>query len=305
MDALSISNLTKRFGHHKILDQLNMNVSEGSIFGFVGKNGTGKTTTMRIVCGLLPADSGQVRIFQKPVQFGKSDTNQYIGYLPDVPEFYKFMTAQEYLKLCGEITELPSERIRKKSDELLELVGLSDVKKRIGAYSRGMKQRLGIAQALLHEPRLLICDEPTSALDPVGRIEILNILSKLRERTTVIFSTHILADVEKICDTIGILNQGKIVLSGNLKELKNRHRHNKIAIDFFSAKDLHRFAAAISRTDWQSEVNDIGTNINIKTSQIEKTVQEVMQMMITLSLAPQKIEVIEPKLEDIFLEAVR
>ena len=192
MDILRISNLQKNFGDKKVLDGLDLTVPEKSIFGFIGKNGAGKTTTMKIVLGLIKADAGDIFVADKKACYGQTPTNRLIGYLPDVPQFYSFMTAREYLKLCGESLEMPKKEIVERSEELLTLVGLFDENHRITGYSRGMKQRLGIAQALLHRPKLLICDEPTSALDPVGRKEILDILVSAKEQTTVLFSTHIL-----------------------------------------------------------------------------------------------------------------
>ena len=216
MNVLSIRNLSKNFGHQQIIKNLNMSVPEGSVFGFIGQNGAGKTTTMKMVLGLLQPDQGEILVCNEPVRFGQTKTNQYIGYLPDVPEFYNYMTAMQYLTLCGEIVGLPKESISQKGKKLLSLVGLDGVEKRVGGYSRGMKQRLGIAQALLADPKLLICDEPTSALDPVGRKEILDILYKIRGTTTVLFSTHILSDVERICDHVALLNDGNIAVGGTL-----------------------------------------------------------------------------------------
>ena len=149
MNVLSIRNLSKSFGQQQIIKDLNMSVPEGSVFGFIGQNGAGKTTTMKMVLGLLQPDQGEILVCNKPVNFGQTKTNQYIGYLPDVPEFYNYMTAMQYLTLCGEIVGLPKEIISQKGKKLLSLVGLDGVGKRVGGYSRGMKQRLGIAQALL------------------------------------------------------------------------------------------------------------------------------------------------------------
>ncbi|MDR3307901.1 MAG: ABC transporter ATP-binding protein, partial [Coriobacteriales bacterium] len=177
MALLRIDGLTKTFGNLRVLDGLSFEVDQGSVFGFIGKNGAGKTTTMKIIVGLLKASAGTVTIDGAPVAFGETPTNRVVGYLPDVPEFYGFLSAPEYLEFCGRITGMEPVRIAARSSELLEMVGLRDVaKRRISGYSRGMKQRLGIAQALMHEPLLLICDEPTSALDPQGRSDILHIL---------------------------------------------------------------------------------------------------------------------------------
>lgn len=161
---------------------------------------------MKAILGLLKSDSGEIYVMDEKVHFGQTSTNRYIGYLPDVPEFYSYMTTIEYLTLCGEICGMGQDDIVTRSKELLELVGLGQENRRIKGFSRGMKQRLGIAQALLNRPKLLICDEPTSALDPAGRKEILDILLAAKEQTTVLFSTHILLDVERICTEVAFLN---------------------------------------------------------------------------------------------------
>lgn len=220
MNVLSLSHVSKSFGAHSVINDLNLSVPEHTILGFIGQNGAGKTTTMKMILGLLPWDSGQILINGVPVTFGQNHTNQWIGYLPDVPEFYHFMTPMEYLALCGDISGMEKREFQRRSIQLLELVGLTQSQKPIGGFSRGMKQRLGIAQALLGKPKLLICDEPTSALDPIGRKEILDILASIKNETTVIFSTHILSDVERICDNIAFLHKGKITLGGTLEEIE-------------------------------------------------------------------------------------
>ena len=159
MNILTIEDLSKSFGGQKVIDRLKLTVPEGAVFGFIGQNGAGKTTTMKMVLGLLKADSGSITVCGESVKYGGTAANRHIGYLPDVPEFYTYMNAVEYLALCGEISGLPKEETKNRSHELLNLVGLENVKKRIGGYSRGMKQRLGIAQALLGNPPVLILDE--------------------------------------------------------------------------------------------------------------------------------------------------
>lgn len=218
MNVLTIQNLKKSFGSKEVLCGLNLSVPEHSIFGFIGKNGAGKTTTMKAILGFLKSDSGEINVMGEKVYFGQTDTNRYIGYLPDVPEFYSYMTPIEYLNLCGEVSGMNKSDIVMRSKELLELVGLGHEHHRIKGFSRGMKQRLGIAQALLNRPKLLICDEPTSALDPAGRKEILDILLAVKEQTTVLFSTHILSDVERICTEAAFLNCGKIAMQGTITE---------------------------------------------------------------------------------------
>lgn len=240
---LHLQDLWKGFGEKEVLKGLTLHVPEHSIYGFIGQNGAGKTTCMRLILGLLTADQGSITVAGTPVRYG--NTSSAIGFLPDVPEFYNFMTAREYLKLCGEITGLSGPEIRKRSEDMLELVGLSEEKHRIKGYSRGMKQRLGIAQALLGKPRLLICDEPTSALDPVGRKEILDVLKNAATETTVLFSTHILTDVERICTDVAFLHEGKIRLEGSLSEIKSRYIRDSYRVELadtvmtVSASDIH------------------------------------------------------------------
>lgn len=217
MNILQIDDLHKSFGENDVISGLDLSVEENTIYGFIGSNGSGKTTTMKMVLGLLKQDAGEIHVNEEKVIFGNTATNRHIGFLPDVPEFYTYMNAEEYLKLCAEITGIEKPGQKERIDHLLDLVGLKGVKTRIKTYSRGMKQRLGIAQALINKPKLLICDEPTSALDPKGRREILNILQQIKGETTVIFSTHILTDVERICDKVGILYEGKIRKEIDLK----------------------------------------------------------------------------------------
>lgn len=220
MDMLTLSHVAKRFGEKQVLRDVSFSVPEHTVFGFVGQNGAGKTTAMKLILGLLTSDSGEITVNGMPVRYGNTETNRFVGYLPDVPEFYSYMTPHEYLCFCGEITGMPAKEIRMRSEELLCLVGLEKEKRRIKGFSRGMKQRLGIAQALFCRPRLLICDEPTSALDPAGRKELLDILVNAKEQTTVLFSTHILSDVEHICEKIAFLHDGRIVLQGSLEEVR-------------------------------------------------------------------------------------
>ena len=305
MDILTIAGLGKSFGNQRVLDDLSFSVPEGSIYGFIGKNGSGKTTTMKIVLGLLQADAGEISVCGEKVQYGDTRTNRFIGYLPDVPEFYGFMTAKEYLRLCGEITGMPSALIQTKSEELLELVGLADVKKRIGTFSRGMKQRLGIAQALLNEPRLLICDEPTSALDPIGRREILDILLKVKERTTVLFSTHVLTDVEAICDRVGILDGGKLVLTGSVSELKNTYSRHSCTVTFRTPTDAAVFQADPRINPMNMVFHAKEESVTIQASDPEQTMAMIIRILGETGLVPIRLETAEPKLEDIFLEVVR
>ena len=303
MEALKIYNLHKSFGKNTIINGLSMSIPENTIFGFLGKNGAGKTTTMKMILGFLKKDEGSIKVFGEEVSFGQSKTNRFIGYLPDVPEFYGYMTAKEYLNLCGAITGLSKNEIKNKSVELLELVGLRDVNKRISGYSRGMKQRLGIAQALLNSPKLLICDEPTSALDPLGRKDILDIILKIKDFTTVIFSTHILSDVEAICDHVVVLDKGKNVLEGSIDELKNIKRKNTIKIRFKSDKELKAFKSLDKFSNLVT--NEKGDTLYLTDEENHLKGIDILYELYKLNIFPLEIKIEEPTLENIFMEVTK
>lgn len=303
MEALKIDNLHKSLGKNTIINGLSMSIPENTIFGFLGKNGAGKTTTMKMILGFLKKDEGSIKVFGEEVSFGQSKTNRFTGYLPDVPEFYGYMTAKEYLNLCGAITGLSKNEIKNKSVELLELVGLRDVNKRISGYSRGMKQRLGIAQALLNSPELLICDEPTSALDPLGRKEILDIILKIRDSTTVIFSTHILSDVEAICDHVVVLDKGKNVLEGSIDELKNIKRKNTIKIRFKSKEELKAFKSLDKFSNLLT--NEKGDTLYLTDGDNQLKDLDILYELYKLNIFPVELKIEEPTLENIFLEVTK
>ena len=297
MEMLQITGLHKRFGDKEVLKGLNLTVPEHSLFGFIGRNGAGKTTTMKAVLGLVKADAGEICINGEKTAYGQTAANRFIGYLPDVPEFYPFMTAPEYLKFCGEITGMPVKEIRKRSEELLELVGLKGEKHRIKGFSRGMKQRLGIAQALLNRPKLLICDEPTSALDPVGRKEILDLLLAVREQTTVLFSTHILSDVERICTDIALLNQGKAELQGKLSEIKTGYRHDEYLVEPDDEAGMSAFQETFP------EMRKSGKN-QLIFSEKHYAPADILRFAADRPVPVIRIERVEPTLESLFVEVV-
>ena len=305
MEILQIKNLSKQFGDLKVIDNLNFTVSEHSVFGFIGKNGAGKTTTMKMILGFLKPSSGEIYVCNEKVTYGNTKTNRYIGYLPDVPEFYGYMNPKEYLKLCGEITGLSREQIKTKSNEMLELVGLDGVNRRIRGFSRGMKQRLGIAQALLNEPKLLICDEPTSALDPVGRKEILDILTYAKDKTTIVFSTHILSDVERVCDSIGVLDQGNLVLQGTVADIKNDNRRDVIQIELPQNQKTDQLMKYLKSLPFVIDTNDEMNKIDIHLTKAEKHGKEILSYLVNEDIPVLRYEILEPSLENVFMEVVR
>jgi ABC-2 type transport system ATP-binding protein len=220
-----------------------------------------------------------------------------IGYLPDVPEFYSFMTAVEYLRFCGEITGMDKTEIGKRSGELLELVGLGDERHRIKGFSRGMKQRLGIAQALLNRPKLLICDEPTSALDPVGRKEILDILLMAREQTTILFSTHILSDVERICTDVAFLHNGVVSVQGKLSDIKTTYRTERYFLEPEREEDVRLLLQYFGSMEPEK-----GRGVSF--CEEDHSVSEVLRFVADRNMPLIKLERMEPSLESLFMEVV-
>lgn len=298
MNMLQITGLKKAFGEKEVLRGVELMVPEHSVFGFIGRNGAGKTTTMKLVLGLLQADEGNIYVAGEKVIYGQTATNRHIGYLPDVPEFYSYMTPIEYLHFCGEITGMRKAEIKVRSEELLRLVGLEKETHRIQGFSRGMKQRLGIAQALLNRPRLLICDEPTSALDPVGRKEILDILQAVREQTTVVFSTHILSDVERICTDIAFLNEGRIVEQGKLSDIQNKNRVKEYLLETVQEEDAQKLLQTFQNLSMVQK-----QQLTFKGS--EATLFEVLRYVADNKIPIRKVEHLEPTLESLFLEVIK
>lgn len=289
MSILRIEALYKSFNHNEVIKGLNISVEENSIYGFIGNNGSGKTTTMKMVLGLLKPDAGDIFVNGEQVAFGDTPTNRHIGYLPDVPEFYTYMNAEEYLKLCAEITGIEKSEHKDRTLNLLKLVGLDGVDTRIKTYSRGMKQRLGIAQALINRPKLLICDEPTSALDPKGRKEILGILRKIAGETTVIFSTHILSDVERICDKAGILYDGEIIREFDLK-------HDSFGDKGISI-ELHE--EEYKQLEHKLNISNTGQNMYRVTGH---SMKEIYEVLYEHGIYPEHLKKEKKSLEDAYLE---
>lgn len=294
-DVLTLRNVSKRFGSREVLRGLNLSVPEHSIFGFIGRNGAGKTTTMKAILGLIKIDDGDIDVLGQRVRFGQSGTNQHIGYLPDVPEFYPFLTPREYLTLCGRISGMSAADIKARSEELLHVVGLGEERRRIKGFSRGMKQRLGIAQALLNRPRLLICDEPTSALDPAGRKDILDILLAAKQQTTVLFSTHILSDVERICTDVAFLDGGNVVMQGTVAQLRSQRAPDEFVVETLKHTDAEFLMQRFENCRLESQ----------NTLVFEGGQQQyvaVLRDMAEHQILIQRMERLEPTLESLFLE---
>jgi ABC-2 type transport system ATP-binding protein len=302
-EAIRTTGLTKVYGEKQALDSVDLVVGEGSIFGFLGPNGAGKTTTLRILTGLARPTSGSVQILGHDVAAAGNSVRAQIGFLPDVPGFYEWMTAPEFLRFAGGLFGIGRRVLDERLGVLLDLAGLSDVETRIGGYSRGMKQRLGVAQALINAPRLLLLDEPTSALDPMGRKDVLDMLTSLRGRTTVFFSTHILADVERVCDTVAILDHGRVVAQAPIDDLKARYGQQKVVIEVTGGAD--ELTEEIGRRSWVTAVaRGSDGSIEITVTDVDAAQREIPAMIAARRLGLSRMEAGEMGLEEVFVELV-
>lgn len=238
---IRVRGLEKTFGSFQALKGLDLQVSAGSVHGFLGHNGAGKTTTLNILTGYSPYEQGSVQIGGQEVRQSKHVVQEMIGYLPEAPQFYDYMQARELLTYLGRLQKDSKSQAIKRAEALLDLVGLTSASKRkVGGFSRGMKQRMGMACALVHDPQLLLLDEPTSALDPEGRREVLTLIDQLKERgKTVLISTHILSDVERVCDSVTMIKEGRSILDADIETLKAIQGPALYRIDFSRELTAH------------------------------------------------------------------
>jgi len=301
--AIRATGLTKAYGDKRALDAVDLTVDEGSIFGFLGPNGAGKTTMLRLITGLARPTSGTVQVLGHDVATAGNAVRAEIGFLPDVPGFYDWMTAEDFLRFAGGLFGISGALLDERVAMLLDLAGLADVTTKVGGYSRGMRQRLGVAQALVNAPRLLLLDEPTSALDPVGRKDLLEMITSLRGRTTVFFSTHILGDVERVCDAVAILDLGKVVVQAPIDELKATYGARKVVVEV--TDDADALAAEIGRRPWATAVAR-GTNgsIEITVTDVGLAQHEIPAMVAARRTGLARMEAGEMGLEEVFVELV-
>lgn len=228
---IRVENLTKRFGRHVAVDDLTFTVQAGEVLGFLGPNGAGKTTTMRMVTGYSPPTSGRISIDGFDLLRDPIAIKRRIGYLPENPPLYPELTVRRYLEFVADIKDVPREKRRAQIDQALTRANLDEVAgKRIGALSKGFRQRVGLAQAIVHEPPVLILDEPTSSLDPKQRVEVRDLVAALRGRHTVLLSTHILPEVSQIADRVVIINRGKIMAVDTPANLSRRMRGAELVV---------------------------------------------------------------------------
>jgi ABC-2 type transport system ATP-binding protein len=240
MDAIRTDNLTKKYqlgwrkGRLLALDKLNLHVREGEVYGLLGPNGSGKSTTLKLILHLIEATEGDAWVFDVPCQ--KVASRLHIGFLPENPYFYRYLTAKETLEFYGKLCGMRGAALDKRIEELIELVGLGRARdRRLAGYSKGMLQRIGLAQALIHDPKLLLLDEPTAGVDPIGSRDIRDLILRLKGMgKTVLLSSHLLAQVQDVCDRIGVLNLGKMILEGEVNQLISDQRRLSITVQDLS-----------------------------------------------------------------------
>lgn len=301
MSIIRVNGLKKSFQGLEIIKGIDFSLEEGKCIALLGPNGAGKTTTLRMLSGLMEPTSGSIT-FQNGTK--GEDIRKYIGYLPQYPVFYDWMTGFEFLVYVGELGGLSNKTSKQKSLELLELVGISDAKNRkVGKYSGGMKQRLGIAQAIIHDPLLLMLDEPVSALDPFGRREVLELLEKLKKKMTILFSTHILNDAEEVCDEILFLHKGQIVESGTLESLQTRHQ--KLRIDLEFTENVEEYLQELSKSGLVNSYQVEGNKVSLMVTSLEKAKFEIFQHASTKNWPLTKFEISRVTLEDLFMEVMQ
>ncbi len=303
--AIRCEGLTKHYGTVTALQDLNLAVPYGSIFGFLGRNGAGKTTTMRLLTGLAHPTSGKAWIAGVETTNGDSRAREQFGYLPQAPAFYNWMSPQEYLTYAGQLFGIPDVELKKRIEEILDQVGLkAAARRRIGGFSGGMHQRLGIAQALLHRPPVLLLDEPTSALDPAGRHEMLELIAGLRGQVTVFFSSHILDDVERICDTVAIIHSGRLLLVEEREALMQRYAANMAVLELDTAAGLppESFLATLKAQPWVENVTQENFVFRVVARDMDQGKRQLLPLVVQAGLLVARYEWVRPTLEEIFLE---
>ena len=303
--AICCENLTKVYGEVVALDHLDLAVPKGSIFGFLGRNGAGKTTTIRLLTGLAHPTEGNAWVGGQETTNGDNAAREQFGYLPQEPAFYGWMTPLEYLDYVSRLFGLSAAARKQGIQETLELTGLQDAaRRRISGFSGGMKQRLGIAQALIHRPKVLFLDEPTSALDPAGRYEVLDMIAGLRGAVTVFLSSHILVDVERICDTIAVIHKGRLIKVSGKDDLLAQYAVNAVILEFESPSpgQIQTLIHRLSGFQWVERIQQEPNGLQILVSDARQGKKELAPIVVKNNLVLNRYEWVRPSLEEIFLE---
>jgi ABC-2 type transport system ATP-binding protein len=313
--AIATHALTKRFADVVALDGLDLTVPAGSVFGLLGPNGAGKTTTLRLLLGLAHPTSGSATVAGVPVAgpgAGDGRAQARIGYLDQSPRYYGWMRGRELLELAGRLHGLSGAALRGRVDEVLELVGIADAaRRRIGGYSGGMRQRLGIGAAIVGRPAVLFLDEPVSSLDPEGRRDVLAIVERLRGTATVVLSTHVLTDVERVCDRVAILDGGRLVVASPLDELVARYAPPTFRIEVAGdgdderrAADANRLADVLRAAAGSAEVRVDGPVVIVRVPDPDTAGTRLLGILAGAGIPIDALARVRPTLEDVFLDLV-
>ena len=295
--SIEVSNLLKTYGEQKAVDNVSFRIAKGEIVGFLGPNGAGKSTTMKIVTGYLQADAGDATVCGIDVRKSPLDSKKKIGYLPESNPLYYEMYVREYLDFIADIHHVSGKK--KKIEEVIQTVGLSpESKKKIGQLSKGYKQRVGLAAALIHDPEVLILDEPTTGLDPNQIIEIREVITRLGKNKTVLFSSHILQEVEALCDRVIIINKGKLVADDTLSNLRqnNREQH-EVLVSFQEPVDIELLK---SLRDVTTVNKPQKTNYTLETTNPDSVRKQLLELSLQHNLNIVSLRSESHSLEDIF-----
>ncbi|HEY2491491.1 MAG TPA: ABC transporter ATP-binding protein [Paenibacillus sp.] len=302
MGLLRVTELTKNFGKENAVRGLTFQLEQGRCVALLGPNGAGKTTTLRMLAGLLQPSSGDITFGESK---GLMDYRMSLGYLPQHPTFYGWMSGREYIHFAAELSGMEHKEADSRSEAVLERVGLQDAaKRRISGYSGGMKQRLGLAQALVHEPRLLLLDEPVSALDPIGRREVINLLRQIKVETTVLFSTHVLHDAEEICDDILVMAKGQLAEQGSLTSLREKYREPLVIVQVERESDALLWLNSLKSKPYVNQVDMKGDIAELTVHDLRSARDELMKDAAENHIPLVKFEVGSSSLEDMFVKVV-
>jgi ABC-2 type transport system ATP-binding protein len=303
--SVSVSNLTKKYQTQRAVDNISFEVKTGEVLGFLGPNGAGKTTTMKIITGYMAPSDGDAKINEISVLEEPSKIKPLIGYLPESNPLYHDMPVLEYLEFIAELQKVPKNRIQSRIAEMVKVCGLNVEKhKKIGELSKGYRQRVGLAQALIHDPEILILDEPTTGLDPNQIVEIRNLIREIGREKTVILSTHILPEVEATCDRILIINDGKIVADGTSESLRKQAQGQEILrVGILDAEDKDKVIEELQKLETVGMVDPVGENdftFMVNSKDDASSCKSIFQMCVKNEWVLSELTPIETKLEDIF-----
>ena len=302
---IQVENLHKHYGAVHALDGLNMTVEAGTVYGFLGPNGAGKTTALRILTGLARPTSGRAAVAGVELVSDGRTLSRHIGYLPEELAFYPWMSPNEFLDYLGRLHGLKGSERTSRTRELLELVDLSDVgRRRIGGFSRGMRQRLGIAAALVHQPEVLLLDEPVSALDPSGRKEVLGLIENLSGQCTILMSSHILADVERVCNVVGIIARGRLITQSPREALLQRYAKPVFEAEGEDPASMQSWSDLLKGQSWVTALNLDGCTLRITVRDVARARKELLASAVAQGLVLKRYDETRPSLEDVFLQLV-